>query len=128
MSNLELLDDDLIKEKNDDLLKSLRWWEKKRVLYNLILLGIIIFIIFSRYDAFLYFGVYNGIIGSILFLLVANFFFCMGWILEILIYYYFKKGYQFIKTLRMFLFIIGISISIFQTFIMYHVALIQTPF
>ena len=36
MSNTEVLDNDDFKNKNEKIMSSLIWWEKKRILFNLI--------------------------------------------------------------------------------------------
>ena len=91
--------------------ESVRLWEKKRLLYNLITLfgGLLGFFLrsdvpnglshneFYQIHPYLFLGVM---------LLGANIFYCCGWGLEVLLNHYFKF-HSFSKRLRMFLYTIG---------------------
>jgi hypothetical protein len=91
--------------------ESVRWWEKKRLVYNLITLfgGLLVFVLRS--------GVPNGLSPNEFYhmhpylflgvmLLGANIFYCFGWGSEVLLNHYFKLTF-FSKGLRMFLYIGG---------------------
>jgi hypothetical protein len=96
---------------------SIKWWETKRLLYNLVTLagGLLVLLIRS--------GVPNGIgtynpVGDLLFwLFVSNIFYTCGWGLEILLNYYLKIRF-FKNAIRTVLFTIGCIFSFCLMFIM----------
>ena len=116
----EILLDDFNETKLDnrfftDLLK---WWETKRSYFNLGLLILEVSIMLYYLDSTIIFGITEAIILTILTNIVANGFYCLGWILEILCYYYFRK-YIFSNWLRGLLLAFGVLFSILLTLVTY---------
>ncbi|MEM9679910.1 MAG: hypothetical protein AAF901_06265 [Bacteroidota bacterium] len=90
---------------------SLKWWDKKRVWYNVIVgvisIGYLIYInpeTFESYD----------IIGVIIYALGANLFFTLGFLLEMYDATYFKGALRTHKF-RMLLFVLGTLFSVVYT-------------
>lgn len=92
------------------------WWEKKRIIYNVIIIGLSVFLMYDFWD---YpwrkiVGSQNVIIDAIKFIFIANVFYSLSWGLGVLSHYLFKtKGLN--KTGRWILFVLGIFISVVIT-------------
>lgn len=96
-----------------DFYTSVKWWEQKRFLYNLILIGtqiLVAAVIASQQSIndLVYF------IDAVVFTIAANCFFSIAWIFELLYMFYFNSSPFLIKT-RMIYFISGILFSIALT-------------
>jgi hypothetical protein len=109
-----------------DIWEAITWWEKKRLLYNIVVNGIAIGRIFfelSKFNTpftqshFLWLPI---IFIVIQFFILANFCFCSGYVLEILEFYYFKK-IGFFKYRRWGLLILGYTISVPISFILWDI-------
>lgn len=109
-----------LKEVNESLTKfilheSVKWWEKKRILYNVILIGFALVFAFAKNE----FPNTNWSIESTLSICVwifgANIFYCGGWGSEVLLKYYVDGKIN--KNMRKFLFIMGMGASILWTII-----------
>ena len=89
--------------------ESVRWWEKKRLVYNLITLsgGLLVFFLSSQVPNGLspndFYQIHPYLFLGIM-LFGANLFYCCSWGAEVLLNYYFKLPF-FSKTLRLFFFI-----------------------
>jgi len=90
--------------------RAVKWWEKKRILYNVITLvgGLLVLLLRSE--------VPNGISSLSNYIIIgywlfgANIFYTCGWGLEILLNYYFK--FRFWRDgIRLILFVLGSSFS-----------------
>ncbi|MBL87042.1 MAG: hypothetical protein CMO82_10335 [Winogradskyella sp.] len=90
----------------------LKWWESKRLWYNVIVGGIGL-IGLCRYST--YFGLIE-FIGLLVYGFVANVFYSLGILIELLDYYYFKNGLK-IYNKRYILFILG---CLFSCIITWH--------
>lgn len=105
-----LIDNELNESPKDVILGIMRWWERKRLLFNLITLGIIMLVVIpftiSHVDG--YSHILNGpfIIQSLLYFVFINLAYCAGWGIQLLGYYYFKIQYDS-NALDYVLFIIG---------------------
>ena len=124
MDNEEILDSVFFTKKKS-LFVSVKWWEKKRWVYNVILVGVEIIMMLIYWESTKWFGIGESIIWSFAFTLVANIFFSIGWGIDILVKYYFKKDIFSEKT-RFIFFVLGLLFSIFLTINMYYSAL--SPF
>src|SRR5258705_13650155 len=103
----------IIKDNEDGLImSSFSWWEKRRVLYN-----IIVFLagtgglLFSGYPMSLF-----DLVGIVLWAMIANLFFCLGFLLELFAKHYFRSIKQ-ITMSRDSLFWIGTIFSAALTFV-----------
>lgn len=116
----EAIDEELVNKKNDEpnLFGVIRWWEKKRLLYNAIVFGIQLACMLIYLPGTIDFGISMAIIGSLLFLLAANLFYCIGWGGEMLLIYYLKIGDSNTDG-RMAFFIFGVAFSGLVTVSMY---------
>lgn len=118
----ELLDDGFDDE-NINLLDAVAWWEKKRLLYNGSLFAVELLAMIIYWDGTMALGIGPAIFFTILYNMVANMFYTIGWAVEILFLYYFK-----IKSLgtgiRLVLYLVGFIFSLLWTWIMYRDALI----
>ena len=118
MSDTNILDADFIALKDKSFFEGVAWWEKRRLIYNIILISLEVLIMLYFWEGTEIFGIGPAIFQSFLYTLVANAFFCAGWGLEIFIKYYF--GGKFIGDgFRTVFFILGISFSILLTCLSY---------
>jgi hypothetical protein len=122
----ELDDLDNLAPQKMDILEAITWWEKKRLLYNMVINGLAISRIFFEFSKFKipfnqsHFPWLPIIFIVIQFFILANFCFCSGYILEILEFYYLKK-IGFFKYRRWGLLILGYTISIPISFILWDI-------
>ena len=102
--------EDLFPDKQPEpLLKAFAWWEKKRLLYNIIV-GITGAVVMFSLPVHTFFD----IISVILFGILANMFYTLGFLLEVIMAHYFKKDMIFEKW-RPVLFWTGVIFSVFVT-------------
>ena len=101
----------------NDIQTSIKWWEKKRLTYNVISLLGGILVHFLRNAVPNGIGNYNFTEDILFWLVICNLFYCGGWCLEILLNYYFKFRF-FNNKFRLLLFVIGCLLSFFCMFIM----------
>lgn len=90
------------------------WWEKKRLIYNVIAIAAILFSLYSFWDYPMRGIIGEGqiIINSVLILIFVNVLYTAGWGLEVGSHYFFEtKGMN--PMLRWLLFIIGTTITVF---------------
>jgi len=114
---------DLFPDKEPDpLLKAFAWWEKKRLLYNIIVgfTGIIVCLSFPIHT-------FLDIISVILYGVMANLFYFSGFILEVITVHYFRKDMIFEKW-RPALFWTGLIFSVFVTVMMGFLFVFTTIF
>ena len=122
-SKEDLLDEiELSKNKLDELFSSVRWWEKKRILFNIIVIGTQLFVMLVMLNETTLFGIPSAIINSLFYLLAANLFYCLGWGLEILSSHY-LPGRELSKDRRSALFVLGLVFSTLITLGAYSLTL-----
>lgn len=92
------------------LLESVRWWERRRLLYTGILIGGGVLGIFEYGQGYLSNGELLFFTG--LYLLAANLFYCLGWGIELLLWVHLKVVF----SARQALFIIGTVFSVLLTY------------
>ncbi len=103
------------KNPEDGIFELIKWWEKKRVSFNLIvgITGIVALLIFGL-PVLMELPLWT--ISRIIFYgIVLNGFYTLGWISEILIIVYFKKN-RSIGKYKSLLFGLGTALSVFVTF------------
>ena len=113
MKEEELIDDNIYPEKGGNISLALAWWEKKRILFNVLVgfsgtIGILMNL--SLFHT-------NDIILIIFYGLFANLMFSMGFLLEVFDDYYFKSKLK-LQSFRLVLFLIGSIFSCIITFVM----------
>lgn len=115
----EVLDNEIVSAKStpDTALEIVRWWEwKRRLIYNAIVAvaGLpTVFIGVLYFDAFMMAGG-ELILSALFWALAANAFYCLGWVIELLLMVYFKYSTG-LGRLRIVVYIIGIVGSVFVT-------------
>jgi len=119
MINDNILDAGFDGFQSNSLMDSIDWWERKRFLYNLIIVGLELAIISFFWEGTKRFGIQNAIFGSIAYTVVANIFYSMGWGINVLAYYYKLDFLKTLDKLKLFFFIMGLSVSIVVTISMY---------
>lgn len=106
MKKAEVLDDVMVLNRNEDILLTVRWWEKKRLVYNIILIVFQISIMFPFWRFFTEISSYHQSLSNPgWFLLFFNFslnvFYCLGVGVEIFFLHYIGKEIN--KTIRLLL-------------------------
>lgn len=111
--------DDLSEKEQSIHLKMVDWWEKKRYLYNIILIVFLILILTSLrgYYGFML-SVQAAIIQAIGFVIFGNIFYTIGWAGGILRHYYYSS-YPLSYTGRWVLFVLGCLFSIVMIYFHY---------
>jgi len=99
----------------EDILEIIQWWERKRLIYNIVLITISIAGLFLKSEVPNSVLTINSFIVLLIWVIGANAFYCAGWGIEIFIFYYFKIIP--LKRYRIILFAMGILISIIWTWI-----------
>lgn len=99
-----------------DLRSALIWWEKKRILYNLLvgLFGVVGLLWSPHYD--LYGFQISDIYWILIWALGANVFYSMGFMVEALAEHYFKGRFSLVKW-RWLLWTVGVIFSIGWTIV-----------
>jgi hypothetical protein len=120
-----ILDSEYLDNESNEIYASINWWERKRLVFNLILIGVEILIISFFWRGAIQFGIGNTIFWSIAYTIAANIFFSIGWGISVLIDYYNLKFLKNIEKLRMFFFILGILFSIFLTIALFKDTLLH---
>lgn len=87
-----LIDNELNEIPKDTIREIMSWWERKRLLFNLIIVGIALLVLIPNLIAgSLYIAVDLGIlIRSAIYLIFINCCYCAGWGTQLLRYYYFN--------------------------------------
>jgi len=110
----ELLDLPTSVETESDYKLIIRWWERKRFIYNLVIIFVQVIIALDYWNGVMRWGISDVLIGSALFLLIANGFYTFGWALEFLIQHYFS-GFKLKTIHRLLIYILGLLFSVFVT-------------
>lgn len=120
-----ILDSEYLESETNEIYASINWWERKRLVFNLILVGVEILIISFFWKGVIQFGIGNTLFGSIAYTIAANIFFSIGWGISVMIDYYNLKFLKNIEKLRMLFFIVGILFSIFLTIAIFKETLLH---
>jgi len=120
MNNDDILDADLdAKELSWRL--AVKWWEKKRMVYNIIFIGTQIMMMLVYWKGTLQYGLEYAVIDSFIVVLIANMCYCLGWGLEILADYYFN--YELGERYRNVCYALGIGFSVVLALLAYSYSL-----
>lgn len=114
----EELDENFVSNKEFPFREILSWWEKRRLWFNLLIVAIQFLVTYSMPIGLENFGMNEAIVLSIFYLIVANICYCLGWGIEILLWYYFKS-YKASVTFRLALFSLGLAFSALLTYFVY---------
>ena len=92
------------------------WWERRRVLYNAVMLiaGCITILLAVSLHEIAFADVVNTLQPVLIVAASANIFYTLGWIIEI-IYHKLNKGKETIYNVSTILFVSGIILSVFFT-------------
>lgn len=112
------LDENFIPEKEFPFRDIMRWWEKRRKWFSLLVVGVQLLVMFSMPVGLDNFGVQEAILLSGFYLIAANICYCLGWGIEFLLTYYFKS-FKPSATLRLALFSLGLAFSALFTYFVY---------
>lgn len=123
MNEETLLDLDQPGNNQDSYLVAVRWWERKRIIYNTVIILTIIGVYFYAYGTPYFIYRSSFISDSIMWLVVANIAYTVGWIGELFVRFWIRAG-AFPAVIRWIFFVIGGVISIFFTYIAYSIILI----
>ena len=93
------------------------WWEKRRLVYNILIIGLSVFSLYSYWDYPMrkIIGNEQVIINTIVFIFGANLFYTLSWGLGIINYHITGKTYISSKKRRWILFILGTIFSLIWT-------------
>ena len=92
-------------------MKMVEWWEKKRYLYNIILIVFLIFTLISLTDHYgLMLSIFGAVIQAIGFVIFGNIFYTIGWAGGVLRHYY-SSGDPLSNSSRWILFVLGCLFS-----------------
>jgi len=124
----QLLDAPNYQAKTSVIREMIVWWERKRAIYNLIIVGLSIFLLYDFWD---YpwrkiVGAHEIIIDAFQFSIVMNVLYTLGWGLGVLSHFLFKTG-ELNPTGRWLFFTGGTLLSIIFTFF-YFVILFDALF
>ncbi len=108
--------------KSDQAMDVIRWWEKKRLVYNIIVILAEIMMTISMSHGVYYHGIPYLLFGSAIFTFFANVSYTSGWSIELLGKYYFPN-LEINETHRIVFFTLGSLFSVFVTINVYSSAL-----
>ena len=103
----------IFEERNDDkMMSAFVWWEKRRLFYNIyVTLAGVFGLVLSFFPmSFLDF------VGIVMWMIVANVFYCLGFLVELFVKHYFKSTKAFDNRTRQTLFWLGCIFSMLLTF------------
>jgi len=89
---------------------SIHWWEKKRWIFNLIILLSIFILALQKFSMVEKMGLRIFLVTTLLYLLIGNIFFSLGWVIELLIKFLIPK-INFSNNYRTFFLLIGLLFS-----------------
>lgn len=114
----ELLDIPFNEQPGIDFTESIRWWETRRILFNIILVLCEVTSIEAMPNGVLRWGFSRVVLGSIVFTLCANACYTLGFGTTIARLHYLKKTGVY-PNLRLLTYLIGVIFSIFVTFVVF---------
>lgn len=115
----ELLDTDIYSKRVNTISEIIKWWEKKRILFNAIVLASEVATISFFSEGTKRFGVDNALFWSLAYTIAANMFYTFGWIVGITIRYYKLDTLSFYNQNKLVFYIIGVLFSVLLTVFLY---------
>lgn len=111
MDEQHILDAEFEKQKNIQFRQILEWWERYRLIYNVLLVVVEVLIIVIYWKGMHNYGFDFALAHMILFNFSANAFYCFGWGFEMFLGYYYE---WFAKNdgIRTLLLVSGVLISL----------------
>jgi hypothetical protein len=121
--DLTMQEEDIIDHDFDasgkDLFEPIRWWERRRVWYNALLI-LVVFLAMTKYaEGVLNYGVSDAIVHSVIVCAIANVFYSVGWGIEVIIMYYYSDEFRMKSGLRMTFYVLGVLFSMALAWEMY---------
>ncbi|MFN0201627.1 MAG: hypothetical protein ACKVTZ_08910 [Bacteroidia bacterium] len=106
-----VLEDLVLIEKDASIVEIVKWWEGKRIIYNVIMLFVGILVLLAvNHKRFIFFALpFIPIYG-----IAANVCYCLGWGLEVLRIVYIKEAKPD-RSISRLLFLLGLGFSILVT-------------
>lgn len=97
------------------------WWEGKRLVYNILLIGLSTLLLYSywNYPAKTIIGSDKIVLSSIFFVLGANLLYTLSWISGVIVFYISQKTILSSKRKRWILFILGTVFTLLWTNLKY---------
>jgi hypothetical protein len=124
LENQDVIDSPVNSLKDSVIIEIIKWWEKKRWIYNVILVGFVIFLLFAftNNPAQEIWERGHIIPMTILHLVLANLCYLLGWLPGVIFHYYFNtKGLA--DRSRWTLFFFGVLFSLLVTVLLMIVIL-----
>lgn len=112
-SDMTPIDSPQISSEISPIKEMILWWEKRRIIYNILIVGLSIFLIYNFWDypMRMIIGGNKIILDGVILTLVLNAFYTLAWIFGALSHVLFKTGGS-INALRWVLFILGTLFSL----------------
>jgi len=102
----------------------IKWWERKRLFYSISLIPICALRYLIVMETLSFNEIFNWLLLSAIWIFGANIFYCSGWVIEILVLFYFRRNearknklLQLFDNYRTVFLIFGIIISIIWTWV-----------
>lgn len=123
---MESIDEHLIPQAplSDDPLADFAWWERRRPRYNMFLIGMIGLMIWQLFPMVRNFGWSAAIFWSVVYVLTANVFYCLGYLMPHLLRYYLKTDFG-LAGMASVVFNLGVIISLLTTSLLYTLSLLS---
>ena len=103
MAEIEVIDHEETREDIESLNYAIRWWEKKRILFNIVVGAAGLLTLFLAPFGLFAFDIF----GIVAWGLMANLMYSVGLLLEVFDKHYFNSAFKFYKY-RMVLFVLGL--------------------
>jgi hypothetical protein len=97
-----------MEQQDQSLLAAFGWWEKRRIIYNLVVGTTGLFCIYGMGIPVFWFEI-------VLYGVLANICYCLGFCIEVAARFYFKNNTDFNEK-RFYLYILGLVLSVIITF------------
>jgi len=99
------------------------WWERRRPRYNMFLIGMVGLMLWQLYPMVRNFDWVSTMFWSVAFVMFANVFYSLGYLLPQLLRYYLKKDFGLSSTAPI-IFNLGVIISLLTTSLLYSIWLL----
>ena len=115
-----LIDNELNETPNNEIMELIRWWERIRIHYNIVIVLLLVFIFMYEKSVRPFSATINSfdIIVSLIYLFLLNLCYCLGWGVPLLLSHYFKMSPASIP-IRYTLLTIGVTFSVLLTLVVF---------